>query len=549
MKKANNLYGVVLGLLLLHAGLSFHAAWNLSPTWDEISYPAAGLSQLKTGQLNLNTVNPFLSKVFYAIPHLIQGTPLPLHHPSWEQNDEYRFGFQFTFRNTVPPKIIVFLGRIPIIIFSTLLGGMIFLFGRKIHSPLFGLISLLCYLTTPIFLSRATVSQLEMPMYFFMILALWFHAEWFRTQKVKHLFVSGSFVGISLLCKLVAFPLIPTIILMELLLNPTKPRWTKRFLHIAYFLVPIVVMIPVAYLPWKGGTEALRMMGLNLIQFDKILPYYWAGVVRENTPSLVSWLAFLVKSPIHVLILGAWGGRALWKSGKYRDHLFRFAILSFMGLATVLFFDQSVSTVQLSPVYLGLIMLAGGLVFTSCTKMFPKKIIIAGLLLFGVVDVVRIHPNYIGYFNLVAGGSNNGYKWLADSDQDWGQSLPALSKYLKKKGNPHILLSYSGSADPEAYGIRYQDLFSPALVSGQREEDFISKDTEKIFLVIGTKILQFYGREFVWLTSELRPIALVGQNYFVYDLSRNPKLMNQVAEFYRRTNRQKHRTRALMLLS
>ena len=63
-------------------------------------------------------------------------------------------------------------------------------------------------------------------------------------------------------------------------------------------------------------------------------------------------------------------------------------------------------------------------------------------------------PDYIPYFNALAGGSPNGWKYLADSNVDWGQDLPRLARYLREHGEQDVKLAYFGSGRPEYYGIR-----------------------------------------------------------------------------------------------
>ena len=41
-------------------------------------------------------------------------------------------------------------------------------------------------------------------------------------------------------------------------------------------------------------------------------------------------------------------------------------------------------------------------------------------------------PNYLAYFNLLAGGPAHGYQHLADSSLDWGQDLPALRELARE---------------------------------------------------------------------------------------------------------------------
>ena len=83
---------------------------------------------------------------------------------------------------------------------------------------------------------------------------------------------------------------------------------------------------------------------------------------------------------------------------------------------------------------------------------------VVGCLAWQVVAVVNAYPNYLAYFNLIAGGPKNGYKHLVDSSLDWGQELPALKKWLDtnvsgQSPKPRVYFSYFGSTPPDVFGI------------------------------------------------------------------------------------------------
>jgi hypothetical protein len=86
-------------------------------------------------------------------------------------------------------------------------------------------------------------------------------------------------------------------------------------------------------------------------------------------------------------------------------------------------------------------------------------VVTLALLAWHVAESVAIRPNYLAYFNQLAGGPSQGYKHLADSSLDWGQDLPALKRWLdaqglQQSGAGGVYLSYFGTARPEYYGIR-----------------------------------------------------------------------------------------------
>jgi hypothetical protein len=64
-----------------------------------------------------------------------------------------------------------------------------------------------------------------------------------------------------------------------------------------------------------------------------------------------------------------------------------------------------------------------------------------------------VHPDYLAYFNGLAGGPAGGHRWLVDSSLDWGQDLPALARWQRENGVRPLRLAYFGTADPVAYGL------------------------------------------------------------------------------------------------
>jgi hypothetical protein len=63
------------------------------------------------------------------------------------------------------------------------------------------------------------------------------------------------------------------------------------------------------------------------------------------------------------------------------------------------------------------------------------------------------HPHHLAFFNEIAGGPYGGYRYLVDSNLDWGQDLKRLAAFVRERGLPRIRLSYFGTTPPEHYDI------------------------------------------------------------------------------------------------
>ena len=62
-----------------------------------------------------------------------------------------------------------------------------------------------------------------------------------------------------------------------------------------------------------------------------------------------------------------------------------------------------------------------------------------------------IYPHGISYFNESIGGPRNGWKYLADSNIDWGQDLPDLAAYVVRNKIEKIKTFYFGFDVPDHY--------------------------------------------------------------------------------------------------
>ena len=517
--------------------LALHAARRLSPTWDEVTFAPSGVTQWKTGSMRLNWVNP-LSKLIAAAPLLPLRPDVPWTHPSWSERDDYRFGFQFFFRNRVPAPRLVFWSRVPMAILFALTGALLFFWIRSLWGTMGALAALGAFVTTPAFLSRASVAHAEMPAFFFMTLALFAHARWAERGSARWWSASAAAAGLACLAKLTALPLLAAIAVLDVF-DARRPPGRRVAFAVAYPLAA-AGLFAAFHLPWPDGVAALGGGIRNLLAFDEAVPFYWNGRYLEDAPALLSFAAFAVKAPPHLLLLAAAGAAAWWTGGKNRSALLHFAALAGASLGAVFFFDRAVSTIQLAGAYIGFAGLAGGLAAARGPNAGRARAAGAILLALGAADVLRAHPNYLAYFSPLAGGERSGARWLADSDQDWGQWLPALKSEWDDAGRPPLLLCYSGSADPEAYGLAYQDLLSPALVTRQRRDRLVLPANGPVWIAVGTKVLQTNPEAFGPLRAAPPAKRLSSGTALVYDGGGRPEVFRWLAAIYEATGRPAH---------
>jgi len=140
-----------------------------------------------------------------------------------------------------------------------------------------------------------------------------------------------------------------------------------------------------------------------------------------------------------------------------------------------------------------------------------QRILLVLLCSWYVIGTVAIGPHYLAYFNEFVGGPNNGYRYLVDSNLDWGQDLKNLSKYMTAQDIPEIYLSYFGTADPAYYGIRFQPMPDTPPSPGA---------APAYYAISATSLQNVYsseGKSGHWLAG-YSPVRKIGYSIFVYRL-------------------------------
>lgn len=89
---------------------------------------------------------------------------------------------------------------------------------------------------------------------------------------------------------------------------------------------------------------------------------------------------------------------------------------------------------------------------------FKVKYAILGLSVIMIVSVSTSFPHYLSYYNIIGGGTNNGYKIATDSNYDWGQDVKRLSEWMEKNKVEKIYVDIFSLNAPKYYlGENYRD--------------------------------------------------------------------------------------------
>jgi hypothetical protein len=146
------------------------------------------------------------------------------------------------------------------------------------------------------------------------------------------------------------------------------------------------------------------------------------------------------------------------------------------------------------PIYPALFVLAGAASSWLTRRRAAVGALVLLLSALYVGDSVRSWPNYLAYFNSLAGGSSQGWRHLVDSSLDWGQDLPELKSWLDRNaGSDPVYLSYFGTGRPDHYGIRAERLPSYIAGPGERRPSSL---TAGIYCISATMLQSLFSPAF-----------------------------------------------------
>jgi hypothetical protein len=221
--------------------------------------------------------------------------------------------------------------------------------------------------------------------------------------------------------------------------------------------------------------DALPMGALRLARDHKLLPEaYLFGVIWQlsRPPHTVflngeigtdGWWyyfpeAILLKSTPSLLVLvGAIGACLLVRRLPLSlNGLFLIIPLLYFLLITC-WKAMNLGHRYVAPIY-PLLFVIAGLSGRALDGINWKSGALVVLLLGHTMSSLAAYPRYLSYFNSLRGGPDQGWKYLLDSNIDWGQDLSRLKDWMIEKKVPRVHLAYFGTGDPKAYGIPFEKL-------------------------------------------------------------------------------------------
>jgi len=537
-----------------------------SITVDEFSHFPSGIYNLLTMDWRMDYESPPLIKCLPAVTCIITQPKIDIRIFKMEPNP-WSLGYHFMYNNQTNYQNIFRYGRCIIILIWCVLGWLIYTFGTQLFGPVGGLFALFLYIFNPNIIAHSSLTTIDIGASCFIFLSIYCFWRYLKKKDLAAALFAGGTLGLAQLSKFTALLLYPVFIIIIAVLiferdllhrSSRNAENTLSLKDVAYFLIILLVSLfvinagyffsgtfrPIAdyqFLSktlknisiWMWGSFPVPLPFDYLSGFDSQMaiseggnPFYASYLMGEH--SLDGWwyyylIAFLIKNPLAFLIILIltvilWGKTACI---KLEDSLCIWVpVIIFLSYFS--FFTHIPIGVRfLLPVFPLIFVSAGSLLNKRLLDKKKWKTIIAILAIAYLIPAIFSYPNYLSYFNIIAGGPDNGHRWLIDSNLDWGQDLPGLKRYMERNEINEIKLGYFGRVDPEIYGIKY------TLPNRQLEHGIYAISVNFLvgrpyyMLKDNPKELVYVDLDYFKKYKSLKPIEVINNTIYIFKITNN----------------------------
>jgi len=229
-------------------------------------------------------------------------------------------------------------------------------------------------------------------------------------------------------------------------------------------------------------------------------------------------VALLVKTPLPLLLLATLGTVAAVRDFVRRATAEPAVVLAAMvAVLLVAAISGEDAGIRLVLPLFAMLPLVGAIaaveLWSASGRSIPAQRLVRGAVVATFVAAVivplRAHPDYLAYFNPIAGDQPE--LILVDSNLDWGQDLYRLGAVMKRMRIDSIAVAYYGSASLDAAGVRNARL----LAAAERPRGWIAASQTMLAGVGGDGAYE-------WL-NELRPVGRVGSSLVLFYVPPRPR--------------------------
>jgi hypothetical protein len=516
---------VTLALVALATARIISTYWTTSYVVDEPAHIACGMEWLEKHTYTYEAQHPPLTRLMTALLPRLAGAH------GWNEKDLTQEGIAILSRQGKLDSTLA-LARAGMLPFFWMLCWVMYAstcWIAEARAP--AVIAVFLLTMTPSILAHAGLATTDIGLTATLLLAIHTGWRWMDDPQWRRAAAFGGSLGLALLAKFSTLAFFPSVMLvgLALWLYFERPGF-RRMLEVAKSrAVQLLAAGALALLlVWAGywfsfGKAPIIRISAPAPEFFKgiqdVGSHYATGHVTYllGEVSTTGWVRFFavalgVKTPLAVLVLGLLGlGLMCSRRWGARGWMMLAVAVGVLGFSS--FFSRiQIGTRHVMPVYVALAVGGGCAAVWLAGRREWGAWIVAAAMAWTAASSIAAHPDYLAYFNVLAGSKPEDV--LVDSDLDWGQDMKRLGRRLQELGAREVYFNQFEPGDMRTlYGfppIRPLDINGPGpgwnVVSPTRLKTGFFGDTRYV-----------YDKGFHFWPDQIEPVERVGTQLLFYN--------------------------------
>lgn len=490
---------------------------------------------------------------------------------------QFNLGKEFLYQSGNDADRLILWARIPMIGILLVLGALLYYWVKKLKGNQVALLTLTLFSFSPTFLAHGRLVTNDVMAGLGFLVGIMFWLKWLKKPNWKNTILAGLAVGFALLIKFSLALLIPLVILTTLVYVWLYRKSFIRYLGlglaaglIALVLIGAVYQLHVINYPiqkqlthtesalasndsplkplciWMAGTPGIRGLGHFLMGLLMATQRTAQGnaVYLMGMLSGAGWwfyfpVVYFLKLPLalHLLTLFTILGATYYTKPFWRKPWLRlnkclkrnFALFTSVLFLLIYWFTSMRGNLNIGirhvlptfPFIYLLIASGLSLIFKKIKKPAVEigaALLVVGLLIWYVTASAAAWPHYLTFFNVVGGGQDQGYRYVVDSNYDWGQDLKRLEAWVQNKNIDKIYVDYFGGGDPNYYlGEKYKKWDGQTSPSELPSDSYLAVSINQLQAGRGYPVSNYRGPTgyYRWLNDE-KLVDRAGKTIFIF---------------------------------